>query len=108
MTERQALKDEALRSLDDEAALIDAEGPWDPYDTTYTVPHQRDIGRLVEFDLRTVTIDDIIDQCGYPESARHELAETHRRIASNMLYYHKGSIKGNIPLLEATPQTGVA
>lgn len=108
MTERQALKDEALRSLDNEAALIDAEGPWDPYDTTYTVPHQADIGRVVEFDLRTVTIDQIIAQCGYPESARSELAEIHRRIASNMLHYHKGPIKGSVPLLEATPQAGVA
>ena len=108
MTESQSLSDEALHSLDDEAALIDAEGPWDPYDTTYTVPHQRDIGRVVEFDLRTVTIDDIIVQCGYPESARRELVEIHRRIASNMLHYHKGSIKRTIPLLEATLQTGVA
>ena len=72
---RRRLRDEALRSLDAEAALIGREGPLGPYDTTYSVPHQHE-NRVVEFDLLTVTIADIIAQCGYPESARGRLAET--------------------------------
>ena len=106
--ERRPLSDEVQRCLADEAALIDAEGPLGPYDTTYSVPHQHDMDRVVEFDLLTVTIDDIIAQCGYPERARAELTETHRRIAASMLRFYKGPINGSIPLLEATTQAGIA
>ena len=107
ITERSRLRDEALRSLDAEAALISREGPLGPYDTTYSVPHQYE-DRVVEFDLLTVAIDDIITQCGYPESARGELTETHRRIAEHLLQYYKGPINGAVPLLDPTAQAGVA
>ena len=106
--ERRPLSDEVQRDLADEAALIDAEGPLGPYDTTYSVPHQHDMDRVVEFDLLTVTIDDIITQCGYPESQRAELAEFHRRMAADMLRYYQGPINGSVPLLEVTTQTGIA
>ena len=106
--ERRPLSDEVQRSLAAEAALIDAEGPLGPYDTTYSVPHQHDTDRVVVFDLLTVTIDDIITQCGYPESVRAELIKTHRRIAADMLRYYKGPINGNVPLLEETAQVGIA
>ena len=105
--ERSRLRDEALRSLDAEAALISREGPLGPCDTTYSVPHQHE-DRVVEFDLLTVTIDDIIVQCGYPESARVGLAETHRRIAAYRLRYYKGPVNSAVPLLGPTTQAGVA
>ena len=62
---------------------------------------------MVVFDLLTVTIDDIISQCGYPESARDNLAETHQRIARHLLAYYKGPIKNPVPLL-APVQVGVS
>ena len=107
IAERSRVREEALRSLDAEAALISREGPLGPYDTTYSVPHQRE-DRVVEFDLLTVTIDEIIAQCGYPESAREELTETHRRIAAHMLRYYEGPVNGAVPLLDPTAQAGVA
>ena len=107
IAERRRLRDEALRSLDAEAALISREGPLGPYDTTYSVPHQRE-DRVIEFDLLTVTIDDIITECGYPESARDSLAETHRRVAAHMLSYYRGPVNGTVPLLDPTAQPGVA
>ena len=106
--ERRPLSDNVQHSLAAEAALIDEEGPLGPCDTSYSVPHQHDIDRVVVFDLLTVTIDDIITQCGYPESQRVELTEIHRRIAADMLRYYKGPINGSVPLLEATTQTGIA
>ena len=105
--ERRPLSDEDQRCLAAEAALVDREGPLGPYDTTYSVPHQHDVDRVVKFDLLTVTIDDIIAQCGYPESARGRLADIHRRIAAHMLRYYKGPMKDALPLLEPTAQAGV-
>ena len=99
--------EDVLRMLEDESAEWDKNGPMGPYDTTYSVPHQYEDGE-VEFDLLTVTIDEIITRCGYPESARARLAETHRRLAAYRLSYYKGSINGKIPLLEATTPTGLA
>lgn len=96
-----------LRLLEAESAEWDEKGPMDPYDTTYSVPHQHRDGE-VEFDLLTVTVDDIITQCGYPESARARLAKIHRRLAEYRLSYYKGPINGKVPLLEATTHTGVA
>ena len=99
--------DNVLRMLEDESAEWDENGPMDPYDTTYSVPHQHRDGE-VEFALLTVTVDDIITRCGYPESARARLARIHRRLAEYRLSYYKGPINGKVPLLEATTRTGVA
>ncbi|MYB78873.1 MAG: hypothetical protein F4X70_05295 [Acidimicrobiia bacterium] len=99
--------DVVLRMLEAESAEWDENGPTDPYDTTYSVPHQHEDWE-VEFNLLTVTVDDIIAQCGYPESARPRLAEVHRRLAEYRLSYYKGPINGRVPLLEATTHPGVA
>ena len=105
--DHQRLPTEVLRMLDAESAEWEAEGPLGAYDTTYSVPHQHQ-DTVVEFDLLTVTIDDIITQCGYPESAGARLTETHRWIAAHMLRHYKGPINGSVPLSEATTPTGVA
>jgi len=107
VTGRAPPSDNVLRMLEDESAEWDENGPMDPYDTTYSVPHQHRDGE-VEFDLLTVTVDDTITQCGYPESARARLAKIHRRLAEHGLSYYKGPINGKVPLLEATTRTGVA
>ena len=52
--------------LDEEAERIAKEGPRGPHDTAFFVPHQQE-DRLVEFDLLTATVDDIISRCGYSE-----------------------------------------
>lgn len=94
--------DNVLRMLEDESAEWDENGPMDPYDTTYSVPHQHGDGE-VGFDLLTVTVDDIITRCGYPESARARLAEIHRRLAEYRLSYYKGPINGKVPLWRQPP-----
>ena len=93
--DHRSLPTEVLCLLDAEAAEWEAQGPLGAYDTTYSVPHQHE-DTVVEFDLLTVTIDDIITQCGYPESARARLTEAHRRIAAHMLRHYKGPINGSI------------
>lgn len=102
------LSEDLERELAAESALVKAEGPLGPHDTSYSVPHQQDHGKVVVFDLLTVTIDDIISQCGYPESARDNLAETHQRIAGQLLAYYKGPIKNPVPLPAAPAQVGVS
>ena len=99
--------EDVLGMLEAESAEWAENGPMGPYDTTYSVPHQHEDWE-VEFDLLTVTVDDIIAQCGYPESARARLSEIHRRLAECRLNYYKGPVNGRIPLLEATPHPGVA
>lgn len=66
------------------------------------VPHQQE-DRLIEFDLLTSTVDDIISRCGYPEYERSELAEVHGRLAEHGLQFYRGPRPERIPLLEGTP-----
>ena len=87
--------------LDEEAERIDKEGPRGPYETVFYVPHQQE-DRLVEFDLLTATVDDIIARCGYSENERSELTEAHRRMAEHDLRYYRGPRPESIPLLERT------
>ena len=78
----------------------------DPEDAVFWVPHQQE-PRLVEFNLFTSTIDDIITRCGYPESERHRLTELHRRSAETFLNDYVGPIEGPVPLLGETLPTAV-
>ncbi len=87
--------------LDKESERIDKEGPRGPYETVFYVPHQQE-NRLVEFDLLTATVDDIISRCGYSEEERSELAEAHRRMAEHDLRFYRGPLPESIPLLEGT------
>ncbi len=87
--------------LDEEAERIAKEGPRGPHDTAFYVPHQQE-DRLVEFDLLTATVDDIISRCGYSEDERSELAEAHRRMAEHDLRFYRGPLPESIPLLEGT------
>ena len=77
----------------------------DPKDAIFWVPHQRE-ARMVQFNRLTVTIDDIIARCGYPESERDRLAVLHRRLAEEFLDDYRGPRIGPVPLLEkAEPST---
>ena len=87
--------------LDEESERIAREGPRGPIDTVFYVPHQQE-DRLVEFDLLTSTVDDIISRCGYSEHERSELAEIHRRMAEHDLRFYRGPLPDRIPLLEGT------
>lgn len=109
MTERNrtSLTPEENSGLAAEAALIHECGPLDPFDTTYTVPHQSDTDRVVEFNLLTVTVDDIIAQCGYPESARAWLLEVHHTVASYRLAHYRGLIPNVVPLVDMRTQVGI-
>lgn len=72
-----------------------------PEDATFWIPHQQE-DRVVSFNRLTVTIDEIITQCGYPESARERLTKLHRRLAREFLQDYQGPREGSVPLLEET------
>lgn len=95
-----AFTDEERRLLDAHVARIEEHGPYDRYDPTFWVPHQQDLGRMVEFNRLTVTIDDIIERCGYPETERARLTLQHRRTAEDYLKHYLGPLNGPVPLLE--------
>lgn len=77
----------------------------DPEDAIFWVPHQQQ-PRMVKFNVLTSTIDDIITQCGYPESERKRLKLQHRRSAGAFLKDYVGPIEGKVPLLgETLPAT---
>ncbi|MXX45561.1 MAG: hypothetical protein F4Z41_05085 [Acidimicrobiia bacterium] len=76
----------------------------DPEDAIFWVPHQQE-PRMVEFNVLTSTIDDIITQCGYPESERKRLTEQHRRSAEAFLNDYVGPVTGRVPLLGETLPT---
>lgn len=57
---------------------------------------------MVQFNRLTVTIDDIISRCGYPESERERLTVLHRRLAEEFLADYRGPRNGPLPLLEKT------
>ena len=97
----EGFSDEERRLLDAQAARIEEHAPYDCHDPTFWIPHQQDIGRMVRFNRLTVTIDDIIAQCGYPESERARLAAQHRRTAEEYLKYYRGPVGGSVPLLDA-------
>ena len=78
----------------------------DPKDATFWVPHQQE-ARMVQFNRLTVTIDDIIAQCGYRESERERLTVLHRRLAEEFLAEYQGPRCGTIPLLEETEPSTV-
>ena len=73
----------------------------EPGDAAFWIPHQRE-ERMVEFNRLTVTIDDIIARCGYPESERDRLAALHRQLAEEFLKDYRGPLIGPVPLLEET------
>lgn len=98
------LSEEERRLLDDESSLIDEHGPCDPYDSTYWVPHQQDHDRLVRFNVLTVTVDEIMEQCGFAESQREHVTRTHSRIAKRRLEYYKGPVGKSVPLLQSRSQ----
>ena len=76
----------------------------EPGDAICWVPHQRE-NRMVEFNRLTVTIDDIITGCGYPESERSRLTALHRQLAEEFLRDYRGPLIRPVPLLEETRST---
>lgn len=70
-----------------------------PGDAIFWVPHQQE-ARMVQFNRLTVTIDDIISRCGYPESERERLTLLHRRLAEEFMADYQGLRNVPVPLLE--------
>lgn len=75
-------------------------GYYEREDAAFWVPHQQRQGEMVEFDGFTVTIDDIITQCGYREEDKEWLTAVHRRSMESFLKAYRGTVNGQIPLLE--------
>ena len=80
-------------------------GHYELEDAVFWIPHQQDIGRMVEFNTLTSSIEDIITQCGYPESERARLTAQHRRNAEDFLKRYQGPLEGPVPLLGETQPT---
>ena len=78
----------------------------DPKDAIFWVPHQQE-ARMVKFNRLTVTIDDIMNRCDYPESERERLTVLHRRLAEEFLAEYQGPRCGPVPLLEKTEPSTV-
>ena len=78
----------------------------EPDDAIFWVPHQQE-GRMVQFNRLTVTVDDIINRCGYPESQRERLAVLHRLLAEEFLAEYQCPRRGPVPLLEETEPSTV-
>ncbi len=79
------------------ADLIDRHGPFAPGETRFATGHYAE-DRLVWFDLLTVTLDDIMRECGIPEEHRQQQREEYRRFAECFLEHYDGPGKP-LPLL---------
>ena len=73
-------------------------GSFAPGDTRFAVGHYTE-DRDVWFDILTVTLDDIIKECGIPEERREQQKLRHRFYAEYFLRHHDGPEK-TVPLLE--------
>ena len=73
-------------------------GPFAPGDTLFAVGHHTE-DRLVWFDILTVTLDDIMSECGFPEEQREQHSSQHRFFAEYFLRHYEGPEK-TVPLLE--------
>ena len=73
-------------------------GPFTSGDTLFAVGHYTE-DRDVWFDILTVTTDDIMRECGIPESERDEQRSLNRCYAELFLRFHDGPER-TIPLLE--------
>jgi len=80
------------------ADLIDREGPYDPYDTTFAVGHYAE-DRLVWFDFLTATLDDIMRECAFPPEERDHVKARHQFSAQRFKEFYRGPLNGPVPLL---------
>lgn len=82
---------------------LEEDGPYDTEDPTFWIPHQTE-DRMVAFNELTYTIDDIITQCNFPESARERLTRVHTSATRRYLQYYKGPLPTTVPVLQEEPQ----
>lgn len=102
MGEQQSQED-LYRELEEESAYIDKYGPYGPHGTTFYIGHQQRLGELVEFDRRTVTLDEIMERCAYPEEKREHVGRVQRALTRRWMQFYQGPLKGPVPLLEESP-----
>lgn len=74
---------------EDMAALIAKHGPFARGDTMFGTGHHTD-NRLVWFDFLTVTLEDIMRECGIPEDRREQRREEYSEFAEYSLKYYEG------------------
>lgn len=96
--DEQACLEEDAR-LDWEAArYITENGPFAPGDTMFAIAHYSE-DRLVWFDILSVTLDDIMRECAFPEDQRPKRRMLGRSFAKHFLRFHNAP-EGTIPLLQ--------
>ena len=81
----------------DMASLIEKHGPFAQGDTRFATGHHAE-ERLVCFDLLTVTLDEIMRECGIPDEQREQQREEYRGFAEYFLEHYDGPEK-TLPLL---------
>ena len=95
--EKACLEEDAR--LDWEAArYITENGPFAPGDTMFAIGHYSE-DRLVWFDILSVTLDDIMRECAFPEDQRPKRRLLGRSFAKHFLRSHKAP-EGTLPLLQ--------
>ncbi len=96
-TAQQACLEDAR--LDWEASrYITENGPFAPGDTMFAIGHYSE-DRLVWFDIRSTTLDDIMRECAFPEDERPKRRRLGRSYAEYFLRYHDMP-EGTLPLLK--------
>lgn len=73
-------------------------GPFAPGDTLFATGHYTE-NRTVWFDILTVTLDDIMRECAFPEEQREQQRSRYRFFAEYFLRHHTGP-EETVPLLE--------
>ncbi len=112
-THPQAGLEEAIREEQD---FLDRRYPadWDYYEEVVaknppngevTIPH-RITGDLVRIDLLTVTPDEIIEQCGFPDHLQEQSLEPYRLfLKARLPYWDQRLLPDSIPLLDEEDST---
>lgn len=80
------------------ADLIDEDGPYDPFDTSFAVGHYVE-DRLVWFDFLTATVDDIMRECAIPPQEREHVKKRNKLSAQRFKEFYRGPLTGPVPLL---------
>ena len=77
---------------------ITENGPFASGDTMFAIGHYSE-DRLVWFDVLSVTLDDIMRKCAFPENQRATRRLLGRDFAEYFLRFHDGP-EGTLPLLQ--------
>ena len=97
-SEEQARFEEDARFDWEAARHITENGPFAPGDTMFAIGHYSE-DRLVWFDVLSVTLDDIMRECSFPEHQRARRKLLGRSFAEYFLRFHDKP-EGTLPLLQ--------